>query len=77
MMATKYRPQRRKAKAPRWQAVEDHLARTTRPPARLPLWWHLWVLGHDITVKKVSAPLRDPSARGLSYRCSCGRGWAK
>ena len=72
----RYQPQRRKAKDPAWQAVEDGLARSA-PSARLPLWWHVWVLGHDVTVKRVSAPMWDPSARGLLIDCGCGVRWSK
>lgn len=76
-MTTKYRPQRRKVTGgPAWQAVEDAAARS-RPLARMPLWWHMRVLGHDQTVRRVSVPAFDPSARGLLIDCSCGVGWAK
>lgn len=50
---------------------------TTRRWARLPLWWHIWVLGHDQTIKRVSVPAWDPSAKGLLVDCSCGKGWAR
>lgn len=38
-------------------------------------WWHL-LLGHRITGTRVSVPLFDPDAKGLLYRCDCGKVWA-
>ena len=39
-------------------------------------WWH-WVRKHQMTVSRVTVPMWDPSARGLLWKCECGKTWAK
>jgi hypothetical protein len=40
------------------------------------IWWHKW-RKHTVEECRVSVPMWDISAKGILYKCSCGKDWAK
>ena len=39
-------------------------------------WWHRVVRKHSQVEARVTAPMFDPSAKGILVKCSCGEMWA-